>query len=198
MSVFARRACAIFAILAGASGPGIHAHAAEVSPPQGYIGFDVDFKSAYAANALPKEFYNVDLPLMFNTPLSNHRGTFWSHQFTFTNSSAGLPPNHRGGEQGGYFGLQVLPDGHHMAIFSIWWASAAQPGAGANCTSAVEMYYLDDKPFQPPISDAAKSDPRRKVDGGPFRSCRLPVNLVAGRKYTLRIWKTGDAGKWWG
>jgi uncharacterized protein DUF3472 len=191
------------AVMTCVSGYSAQAGPADISPPQGYIGFDVDFRSAAGSNAVPNEFYNVDLPLMFNSPLANHHGTFWSHQFTFTNSTAGLPSNHIGGEQGGYFGLQVLPDGHQIAIFSIWWASAAQPGAGASCTSDVEMWYQDDKPFDPPITDAAKTDHRRHVDGGPFRSCRLPVTLAAGRKYRLRIWKVGDpdktaGAKWWG
>jgi len=58
------------------------------------------------------------------------------------------------------------------------------------------MWYKDDRPFQPPITDATKSDPRRKVDGGPFRSCRLPVTLASGVKYRLRVWQTKP--EWFG
>jgi hypothetical protein len=146
----------------------------------------------------PKFFYNVDYGLRINSPLAGHHGTFWSNQFNFVNSSGGLPANHTGGDQGGYYGVQALPDGTQLAIFSIWWAHDAKPGAGAKCLADVEMWYTDDRPFQPPITDATKSDPRRKVDGGPFRSCRLPVTLSSGVKYRLRIWQTkpGWVGAW--
>ena len=171
------------------------ASAAEpVTPPQGYIGTAQDFGTGGARKGA--EIHNIDYGLRLNSPLADHHSTFWSDQFNFLNSAKGLPANHTGGDQGGYYGVQALPDGSQLAIFSIWWTLDAKPGAGAKCLTSVEMWYTDDHPFQPPIKDATKTDQRRKVDGGPFRSCRLPVTLSQGVKYRLRVWKTG-AG-WYG
>ena len=182
--------------------PASPADCAVVTPPTGYIGFRHDFKSTAGSTALPNDFYNIDVPLVFGAPLANHHGTFWSHQFAFTNSSAGLPPNHGGGDQGGYFGLQVAPDGSQIAIFSIWWAEATQAAPGATCKSGIEMWYGDGAPWVPPITDVSKTDPQRPVAGGPFQGCRLPVTLTPGQRYRLRIWRTGEANKpgpkWWG
>ena len=188
----------VVALCAGLLGTG-PAAAGPVMPPQGYIGVAQDFGAVTAQKGAPKSFYNVDYGLRINSSLAAHHGTFWSNQFNFVNSSGGLPANHTGGDQGGYYGVQALPDGRRRsAIFSIWWALDAKPGTGAKCLADVEMWYTDDRPFQPPITDATKSDPRRKVDGGPFRSCRLPVTLGSGVKYRLRIWQTkpGWFGAW--
>ena len=172
------------------------AAADQVSPPQGYIGIAQAFDAGTAQKGVPKGFYNIDYGLRLNSPVANHHGTFWSNQFNFVNSSKGLPANHSGGDQGGYLGVQALPEGGQMAIVSIWWALDVRPGPGAKCVSDIEMWYTDDHPFQPPIKDATKTDQHRKVDGGPFRSCRLPVTLSQGVKYRLRVWKT-DTG-WYG
>jgi hypothetical protein len=174
------------------------ATADSVTPPQGYIDITQDFAAATAQKGAPNGFYNMDWGLRLNSPVASHHGTFWSNQFNFLNSAKGLPANHTGGDQGGYLGVQALPEGRQMAIVSIWWAVDARPGAGAKCLSDVEMWYTDDRPFQPPITDATKTDPRRKVDGGPFRSCRLPVTLSQSVKYRLRVWQTetGWFGAW--
>jgi hypothetical protein len=127
--------------------------------------------------------------------LADAAGTFWSNQFTFAHSEDGLPANLAPGNQGGYIGLQAHAGAPSIAIFSIWWASEAEAGPGAECVSDIEAWYADDRPWDPPIDDMEDSDPNRQVDGGPFRSCRLKADLQSNVVYRLRL--QGDGDGWW-
>lgn len=163
-----------------------------VNPPQGYISVN----NTFATN--PAEgFFNVDFHLKIRN-LDSLAGTFWANTFTFHNSTAQLPKNHVGGDQGGYLGLQVIDPGSYLAIFSIFWATDAPAnllGPGAQVVRAIEMWYDDAHPFDPPITDPAHTDPNRKVAGGPYLSIRAPVALRSDTKYRLRIWALANPGK---
>jgi hypothetical protein len=152
-----------------------------VVSPQGYLGVDNVFDRNPAEG-----FQSVDFYLTIHD-LASLRSTFWSNTFTFHNSASGLPPNHVGGDQGGYLGVQVIAPENHIAIFSIWWATGSTPMNGASVTTDVEMWYNDANPFKPPITDPAHTDPNRKVAGGPYTSLRLPITLLPDVKYRLRL-----------
>ena len=158
-----RPASAFIALCAGVLGTGLAA-AGPVTPPQGYIGVAQDFGAVAAQKGAPKSFYNVDYGLRINSPLANHHGTFWSNQFNFLNSSGGLPANHSGGDQGGYYGVQALPEGGQMAIVSIWWAlDAKEAGAGAKCLGGCQRCGT------PTIARSSRRSPTRP---SPIRAAR--------------------------
>lgn len=171
-----------------------------LEPPVGYIGIEQKFPTLSDEDAA-RGFFAIDYGLTLETPAKRLGGTFWSNTFEMLESEGGLPANHAGGLQGGYLGVQVLSDGTHQAIFSLWWASEAEAGPGAHCISDIEAWYDDDRPFEPEIDAMDKSDPSRRVLGGPFRSCRLPVTLKPGTHYALLLRAREDgspeAGRWW-
>lgn len=177
----------------------------QVKPPQGYIGFRLNFPNPDPVywNGTQKGFYNFDYEILLKNSSDALAGTFWAFNFSFRDSTKTLPANHVGGEQGGYVGLQVKGSNDSLAIFSIWWALDARPGPGANCVEDIEAWYNDANPWAPAITSMDQTDSSRKVAGGPFRSCRLPITLSANTKYRIRLWEISNARKpnepeWWG
>jgi hypothetical protein len=177
----------------------------EIAPPQGYIGFQRMFPDPPPVywNGTQRGHYAFDYEFELANASGELAGTFWANNINFHDSEVGLPANHVGGAQGGYLGVQVKSATESIAIFSIWWALDARAGAGAQCVDAIEAWYNDDRPFDPPIHSMAESDPTRQVAGGPFRSCRLPINLAANEAYRLRLYEIADAREpdapeWWG
>jgi hypothetical protein len=194
-------------LIAAAVGACGTAAAQPADPPQGYASLNQDFGPVDPVywNGTQRGFWRVDLPLRLGSDPSALRGTFWALNFSFRDSSASTlyPAGYVGGDQGGYVGLQVLDDGSQVAIFSVWWARAAQAGRGATCLRDIEMWYDDDRPFEPPITGVRKVDTSRRSAGGPFMSCRLPVTLTRGAQYRVRIGEIADAlqpdaDEWWG
>jgi hypothetical protein len=176
-----------------------------VSPPQGYIGFQRAFDGPLPEyrNGTQRGHYAFHYEFRLDNTSSELAGTFWSNSIRFHNSTADLPSNHVGGSQGGYLGVQVLNETESIAIFSIWWALDARPGPGAHCVDQIEAWYNDDRPFDPPVHTMDEVDASRPLAGGPFRSCRLPIELVAGDTYQLRVVEVSDANEpdapeWWG
>ncbi|MBT8079150.1 MAG: hypothetical protein KJO31_11290 [Gammaproteobacteria bacterium] len=176
-----------------------------VSPPQGYIAFDrvFDGPPPTASNGTQTGYYAFDYDFTLGNTSEELAGTFWANNINFHNSSSALPPNHVGGDQGGYVGVQVKSATESIAIFSIWWALDARPGPDAHCVEAVEAWYNDDRPWEPRIHAMSDTDPSRPVAGGPFRSCRLPISLQPNTPYRLRLVEVADAREpdapeWWG
>lgn len=176
-----------------------------VTPPQGYIGFTRVFPGPPPEywNGTQRGHYAFQYQFELGNTSGELAGTFWSNSIRFRNSAAGLPPNHVGGSQGGYLGVQVKSRIESIAIFSIWWALDARPGPGGHCVDQIEAWYNDDRPFDPPIRSMSEVDPSRRVAGGPFRSCRVPIELAVNETYQLRVYEVGDARKpntpeWWG
>lgn len=114
--------------------------------------------------------YNFDIELTIQKEAPAGFGLFWAHQFHFKDGA------------GGYIGLQQLPEGNKIAIFSIWEAIDAKPGPGCSCG-----------PFS---------------GEGEGWNCKAEYAWLLGRKYRLRIWPLGsesvvEAGEeheyeWWG
>ncbi len=176
-----------------------------VAPPQGYIGFERVFEGPAPAyvDGTQRGHYVFDYDFKLSNTSDELAGTFWANNVTFHDSSVGLPGNHVGGAQGGYLGVQVKSAVESIAIFSLWWALDARPGSGAQCVSAIEAWYTDDRPFDPPIHSISESDPGRRIAGGPFRSCRLPIELEPEVSYRLRLYEVADSRRagepeWWG
>ncbi len=183
------------------------AFADPVEPPQGYLSIQQNFGQVDPVyhNGTQNGFFNIDYGVELGTDGSELAGTFWANEFKFKNSDASdaFPENYVGGLQGGYLGLQAKSAAESIATFSIWWALDARPGPGAECVDAIEMWYNDDQPFVPAIDNVSTVDHARQTAGGPFRSCRLPIELSAEKQYKLRIWQVSDATQpdaveWWG
>lgn len=177
---------------------------ATVTPPQGYIAFDRVFEGPPPTpwNGTQIGFSAFDYDFTLSNTAGDVAGTFWANNFTFHNSTSALPANHVGGDQGGYLGVQVKSATESIAIFSIWWALDARPGPGAECIEAVEAWYGDDRPWEPRIHSMSDTDASRPVAGGPFRSCRLPIDLNPDTPYRLRVVEVADAREpdkpeWW-
>lgn len=187
-------AACLIALAWAAPGPG-NADAAGIEPPQGYVGIEQAFGEDPVAQGKPG-FFRLDFGLVIDALPSNPNGTFWASTFVFHDSADGLPESHIGGDQGSYLGLQMVSAREQLAMFSVWWALEARPGPGAACLGDLEAWYADDRPFDPPIDDMAKTDPARQVDGGPFFSCRLQITLRPGTHYRLRLAEGRDPA-WW-
>ena len=206
MQTFSKASFATVLGLLGFGASAITAHA-QVSPPQGYISINrtISGDSPSYYDGKQTGFYNFDFPFQLSKVGADMAGTFWANNFAFKGSDGpgALPANHVGGVQGGYLGLQVLDATQNVAIFSLWWATASKPGPNATCYDDIEMWYNDDRPFDPPITDAKVTDQNRKTAGGPFHSCRLDVKLEANKQYKLRLWEVSDGNladdpEWWG
>ena len=106
-------------------------------------------------------YYNIDQNLRIDTApsLSSGQGWFWSNQFSI-------------GTNVGYMGLQQLPDGTRLAIFSIWDTT----NAVANTTAGFNSVSFGGE--------------------GTGMSIRGPYPWVTGHTYRLRIWLQGN--DWWG
>lgn len=175
-----------------------------ITPPQGYIGFQRVFADPPPVfwDGTQRGHYAFEFEFELANTASELAGTFWANNFTFHDSESVLPANHVGGAQGGYLGVQIKSTTESIAIFSIWWALDARPGPGAHCIEHTEAWYHDDHPFEPPIRSMADVDTARRVAGGPFRSCRLPITLTANDAYALRLTEVADAREpdapeWW-
>lgn len=187
-------------------------YARVVSNPVGYISIRHDFgdvKPVYWGGK-QKGFASLEFPFTLSSDSSAIQGTFWAFDFSFGASSNSLPANHvnyKNSDQGGYIGLQA--GGNYgnqvkdIAIFSIFWAERFVAGANAKCSQSNEIWYADDNPWSPQITDVKNTDQSRKIAGGPYTSCRLPVPLKKGGHYKLKINEIADARKpddpeWWG
>ena len=172
----------------------------KVVPPQGYLGINYEFPDPNPNNqADPQKpgLYNYDYDFSLGSNPDTRVGTFLSFNAKFNNSDKDLPPYHVGGIQGGYFGVQVLSPGVYQAIFSIWWALAAEAGPEGQTVDNVEAWYSDDDPWNPPITNPPWPT-GRKWAGGPFRSCRTPISLEENTNYRIRIWEESQGNGWWG
>ncbi len=197
-----KSAFVLFVLVFGSVG---FAAAQGIRPPQGYIGFTHTFPGPAPAywNGTQRGHYSITYSFRLGDTSGDLAGTFWSNGIRFLESDTALPPSHVGGLQGGYLGVQVKSPSESIAIFSLWWAKGASPGAGAHCVNEIEAWYADDRPWDPRIRSMAEVDPSRPLAGGPFRSCRLPISLQPGVTYQLRVYETSDAQKpnepeWWG
>jgi hypothetical protein len=170
----------------------------DVDPPQGYLSFDRSFTEPSVWNGDKDGFFNFDFDFVLHDTSSQLAGTFWANNFTFRDSDTSLPSNHVGGDQGGYLGVQIIDSNNSIAIFSVWWAQDAEAGPGATCIDGLEAWYNDSNPFDPPITNINSVDPSRPLAGGPFMSCRLPIDLVSNARYRLRLWVLSEPGDWWG
>jgi len=179
------------AVICAAIASAAPAWAQDVSPPQGYVGLFNDF-----APGSPSAFSDLEFNFRLNTFGDQNAGTFWANQFAFENSenNALFPDNYAVGPQGGYVGLQKLPDNTDLAIFSIFWALDNQPAVGATGLNDIEMWYTDSDPFNPPIKSLADVDTSRPTAGGPFSSLRIAVDLEAGTEYALQLNSSMDPG----
>lgn len=109
-------------------------------------------------------FYNFDIFLTIDVSPGVEGYYFWAHQFHFNQGN------------GGYIGLQTngsiqSQQVGKMAIFSIWDALGAEPGAGASS----EQF----------------------TGEGEGWSCRIPYEWEEGRTYRLRIWELCCAHEPW-
>lgn len=179
-----------------------------VKAPQGYLGLDYQAPESDPLHwgGTQTGFYNFDFPVEIRSTAAAMAGTFWAFDFSFRGSEAGLPANHANKDsqsQGGYLGLQIDESGAGLAIFSIFWATDAEAApAPGYIEEDVEAWYVDREPVEW-IHDMATIDPARRFAGGPFKSCRLKVDIAADTPYRLRIWELSDARKpdepeWWG
>ena len=165
------------------------ASAMEVTPPQGYIALDHTINPG-----APSELSDLEYNFTFNSFDVSQAGTFWANTFAMANSenNALFPDNYVGGQQGGYIGLQKRPDGTDIAIFSIFWGLDTRAAPGVTAVNDIEMWYLDDNPFDPPIRDLSDVDTSRVTAGGPFSSLRIDVDLVAGDDYAFSLQQSAD------
>jgi hypothetical protein len=202
-----QHACAAAAVVLALSGIQTSRALAQVTPPQGYIAVDRSFAGPLPSyhDGTQTGFYNLDSTIELLTLSEDQSGTFWANSLRFMGSetSPQYPVNYVGGRQGGYLGLQINTPTRHTAMFSLWWALDAEPGPNAECLHGMEMWYLDDRPFEPPIAELSDVDTTRRTAGGPFYSCRLGVTIEADKRYTLRVWEVSDAEQpnepeWWG
>ncbi len=109
-------------------------------------------------------FYNFDIFLTIIVSPGVQGDYFWAHQFHFNQGN------------GGYIGLQTngsiqAQQVGKMAVFSIWNALGAEPGAGASS----EQF----------------------AGEGVGWSCRIPYEWEEGRTYRLRIWELCCAEEPW-
>lgn len=176
-----------------------------IQPPVGYLGINYSFPNPNPqwGSTRKQGCYNFDCDFSLGSQPDTRVGTFLSFNATFNHSSGNLPAYHVGGNQGGYFGVQVKSPGEYIAIFSIWWALDAVAGAWGETKSEVEAWYVEGNPWKPGITGPPWPDSGRKWAGGPFKSCRTPITLKENSKYRMRIWELGSTEhptepEWWG
>ena len=90
----------------------------DVTPPQGYIGFTRVFPGPPPEywNGTQRGHYAFQYQFELGNTSGGLAGTFWSNSIRFRNSAADLPPNHVGGSQGGYLGVQVKKIDRHVYL----------------------------------------------------------------------------------